>query len=204
MDVLWGEYKRIIKDHGAILLFAQMPFGADLITSNAKMFRYKFVWNKKSPRGFLNANRMPLRVHEDILVFYKKLPVYHPQWNYGEPYRTKSGLTSCNYGKYTSTITVSDGKRYPVDIIEFSNASHREKSHPTQKPVDLLEYLIRTYTNRNAVVLDNCMGSGSTCVAAINTDRKYIGYELDHEYFETAKARIAEAEEKHANGERGE
>lgn len=132
--------------------------------------------------------KMPLKIHENILIFYKKPPVYNPQMREGKPYTAKSGKASLNYGKQHTVVTKSTGERYPIDIIKFSR--DKSKLHPTQKPVALLEYLIKTYTNEGEIVLDNCMGSGSTCVAAINTQRKYIGYELDEEYYTIAKDRI--------------
>lgn len=196
IERLWDGYKRIIKENGAIVLFSQQPFTTTLIESNKKMFRYEFVWNKQSPTGFLNANRMPLRVHENIIVFYKKLPIYNPQKTKGKPYSINRRKHNSSYGKYeVRGGTYETGERFPVDILNFSNANHNDRYHPTQKPVPLLEYLIRTYTNPGEVVLDNCMGSGSTGVACVNTGRDFIGIEKDDHYFEVAKERIAKAEE---------
>lgn len=188
-DKLWAQYNRIIKDNGAIVLFSQMPFGANLIMSNPKMFRYEWVWEKENSTGFLNAKKMPLKKHENILVFYKHLPTYNPQMREGfKPYSMESGKGSNNYGTYSSIHSESDGKRYPIDIIKFN----RDKSglHPTQKPVALLEYLVKTYTNEGDTVLDNCMGSGSTGVACKNTNRQFIGMELDEKYFNIARERL--------------
>ena len=189
LDKLWNEYERIIKDNGAIVLFSQMPFTAELTHSNLKLFKYEWIWEKDNGTGFLNAKKMPLKIHENILVFYKKLPTYNPQMRTGfKPYKCKQGRHSTNYGAYEQGhITESNGERYPIDIIEFKKDSGL---HPTQKPVALLEYLIKTYTNENDLVLDNCMGSGSTGVACINTNRNFIGIELDENYFKIAKERI--------------
>lgn len=186
---LWTEYERIIKDNGAIVLFSQMPFTADVVQSNLKLFRYEWIWEKDNATGFLNANKMPLKIHENILIFYKKLPTYNPQMRKGfKAYKQKNGKGSSNYGQQTTVETVSNGERFPVDIILFSR--DKRKYHPTQKPIPLLEYLIKTYTNEGETVLDNCMGSGSTGVACVNTNRNFIGIELDEKYFEIAKERI--------------
>ena len=195
---LWEHYKRIIKEHGAIVLFSQLPFAVDLIQGNRKMYRYEWVWDKKAPAGFLNANKMPLRVHENILVFYKKLPTYNPQKTAGRPYGNKGRKTAPEtYGKMRLFEKPNiSGARFPTDILTISNSYRREHFHPTQKPVALLEYLIRTYTNPGDVVLDNCMGSGSTGVACVNTGREFIGIEKDDHYYEVACERIRTAEEK--------
>ena len=199
-EPLWEQYNRIIKDNGAIVLFAQTPFDKVLGCSNLKLLRYEWIWQKESGTGFLNSKKMPLKIHENILVFYKKAPKYNPQMRVGfKPYKGKvsnKNLSSSNYGN-SNNKTVSEvcyEGRFPIDIIEFSRDSNR--LHPTQKPVALLEYLIKTYTNEGDVVLDNCMGSGSTCVAAVNTNRHYIGFELDEKYFDIACQRLDEAEEK--------
>ena len=193
LNKLWKSYERIIKDNGAIVLFSQMPFSAELVHSNLKLFKYEWIWEKDNGTGFLNAKKMPLKIHENILVFYKKLPLYNPQMRTGfKPYKCKQGRHSTNYGAYEQGhITESNGERYPIDIIKFKKDSGL---HPTQKPVELLEYLIKTYTNENETVLDNCMGSGSTGVACINTNRNFIGYELDEHYFQIAKERLEQHE----------
>lgn len=204
MDKLWEQYKRVIKDRGAIVLFGQGKFSAQLIESQEKLYRYTLIWDKVRTTGFLNANRMPLRQHEDILVFYKKLPIYNPQMvEGGEPSHSRGSKWADKgssmdkgkiYGSYKHenyTKAVQSNMKYPTSILTFSNVVNNGKRyHPTQKPVDLLEYLIKTYTNENDVVLDNTMGSGSTGVAAVNTNRNFIGIELNQEYFETAKERI--------------
>ena len=189
-DKLWAQYNRIIKDNGAILLFSQMPFGASLIMSNPKMFRYEWIWEKNCPVGFLNAKKMPLRKHENILVFYKHLPTYNPQGliKLDEPIQEagSANKNGKNYGVADKSF-IRTHKNYPTDIITFSKDSGY---HPTQKPVDLLEYLIKTYTNEGDTVLDNCMGSGSTGVACVNTNREFIGMELDEKYYKVACERI--------------
>lgn len=188
--LLWAEYERIIKDHGAIVLFAQVPFNITLGNSNRRLLRYEWVWVKEQGTGFLNAKKMPLKIHENILVFYKRLPTYNPQFTKGKPYTRKRGQSgSSNYNVTdTQMITISKGERYPVDVLHFER--DKEKLHPTQKPLALCEYLIKTYTNEGDTVLDNCMGSGTTCVAAANTKRHFIGFELCREYYEIAKNRI--------------
>ena len=189
LDKLWEQYERIIKDNGCIALFAQTPFDKVLGASNLKLLKYEWIWQKDNGTGFLNAKKMPLKLHENILIFYKKPPVYNPQMRKGfKPYSQKSGRGSSNYGEQVRVITDSKGDRYPVDIVEFKR--DKDKLHPTQKPVALLEYLIKTYTNENENVLDNCMGSGSTGVACINTNRNFIGFELDENYFNIAKERL--------------
>lgn len=203
-EPLWEQYKRIIKDNGAIVLFGSEPFSTELRHSNMKMFKYDWIWEKTKASGFLNAKKSPLRAHEVISVFYKNQPTYNPQYSFGhKPYKkinVSDGATSV-YGKMDKTGSVKeskDGRRYPRSVIKFSNPNNKT-IHPTQKPVALLEYLIKTYTNEGETVLDNCMGSGSTGVACINTNRNFIGYELDEKYFEIAEKRINEALDKQLN-----
>lgn len=190
---LWDSYERIIKDNGAIVLFCDGLFTANLIQSNVRMWRYNLVWDKQRGCDFLNANVKPLKCHEDIAVFYKKKPIYNKQPWYSTPYkRTKNGSLSDNYGGRKESWSESkDGARNPLTILSFARDGDRQ--HPTQKPVALLEYLMKTYTNEGDTVLDNCMGSGSTGVACINTNRDFIGIELDQNYFNIAKKRIDEA-----------
>jgi len=190
LDLLWKEYKRIIKDNGAILLFGMQPFTSLLVTSNLPMFKYELIWRKQLPTGFLNAKKQPLRNHESLLVFYKKQPTYNPQFSEGKPYKVKCGGTSANYGKQKSIATVSDGTRYPLSVLDF--AGDKNKLHPTQKPVALCEYLIKTYTNENELVLDNCAGSGSTGVACQNTNRSYILIEKEPKYYNIINQRLKE------------
>jgi site-specific DNA-methyltransferase (adenine-specific) len=197
LDKLWEQYERIIKENGMICLTSAEPFTSTLITSNKKMFKYDLIWDKKLSSGFLNAKRMPLRRHEQILCFYKKLPTYNPEMVTRGKVRkkgitTETGKHTSNYGEFKNSV-VENNEYYPTSIIEVSNANRKDKLHPTEKPVALLEYLIKTYTNENEIVLDNTMGSGTTGVACVNTNRGFIGMELDDKYFEIAKARINEA-----------
>ena len=192
-DKLWSEYERIIKDNGAMVFTGQGLFSARMIVSNEKLYRYSLIWEKTKAGGFLNARRMPLQAHEDILVFYKKLPTYNPQMEEGKPY-VKKAVTNgdgSNYGKFerVGQVNVNKGERFPRSVIKISNDNHKS-IHPTQKPVALLEYIIKTYTNEGETVLDNCMGSGSTIIAAINTKRHYIGIEVDEKFYLMAKNRI--------------
>lgn len=188
IEPLWEQYRRVIKDDGAICLFSQLPFDKKLAMGNLQELRYEWVWVKPQGTGHLNAKKMPMKAHEVVLVFYKKLPTYNPQMRIGKPYTCKSGRGSTNYRGQTQVVTVNTGDRYPLDVLEFAPD---RGLHPTQKPVALCEYLIKTYTNPGEVVLDNCMGSGTTAVACIRTGRQYIGFELDEKYHEIATQRIA-------------
>lgn len=196
LDKLWKQYERVIKDNGCIALFAQTPFDKVLGASNLKLLKYEWIWHKNKATGFLNAKKMPLKEHENILVFYKKLPIYNPQGlikkekptvNKGNRGKKKEGAGGTNYGKATKD-SLQEYENYPKDILNFNVVMN--PSHPTQKPVELLEYFIKTYTNEGETVLDNCMGSGSTGVACQNTNRNFIGFELDEKYFEIAKERL--------------
>lgn len=196
---MWKEFLRVTKKNAAIVLFSQMPFGAELISSNPSMFRYEFIYQKVLPTGFLNANKMPMRAHENILVFYRHLPTYNIQWGWSSPYKAKTGSQpTSNYRRQERKPRDSDGRRYPVDVLKFNQPiSNAEKSwHPQQKPIDLLEYLIKTYTNDGELVLDATMGSGSTGIACMNTGRRFIGFELDAHYFDVAQIRMKEAAER--------
>ncbi len=180
LDVLWREYKRVVKPNGAIVLTSQGIFTANLIVSNPKMFKYKWVWEKSKSTNFLNAKKQPLRKHEDVCVFYKKQPVYNPQMVEGEPYDKgmRKDQLSGSYGDFHSVHVKSDGMRYPTDILYFKTSeSEGEVIHPTQKPVSLGRYFVRTYTNPGDVVLDNTSGSGSFLVAALLEGRNFIGIE---------------------------
>lgn len=189
LNWLWDEYNRIIKENGAIILTAQTPFDKVLGASNIENLKYEWIWKKPSGTGHLNAKKMPLKNHENILVFYKKRPTYNPQFTRGKAYKARSGRASSNYGKQTSVLTENTGRRYPLSIQNFNKETGL---HPTQKPVSLFEYLIKTYTNENEVVLDNCIGSGTTAIACINTNRNYIGFELDEAYYDACITRIKE------------
>ncbi len=192
---LFNEYLRIIKDKGIICLTATQPFATELISEALNIFRYDLIWEKSWGTGFLNSNRMPLRSHELILIFYKKLGTYNPQKEEGKPYKmTRRNDTPCYGEKYKIFIETDnkDGKRFPKSILRFNYDKNRGL-HPTQKPVALFEYLIKTYTNEGDLVLDNCIGSGTTAVACVNTKRNFIGIELSEEYCKIAEARIEKA-----------
>ena len=187
---LWVEYERVIKPNGAIVLFGSHPFSAVLACSNLEMFRYEWIWEKPSATGFLNADKQPLRAHENILVFYKSLPTYNPQKTFGHE-RKKSkrkNIGSAHYGKQLNIKDYDSTERYPRTVQVFSK--DYPSIHDTQKPVALCEYLIRTYTNDGELVLDNTMGSGTTGVACVNTRRRFIGIENDQQTFNEAKERI--------------
>ena len=189
LDKLWEQYKRIAKKNAAICLFAQTPFDKVLGCSNLEWLKYEWIWEKEMGTGFLNAKKMPLKIHENILVFYKELPTYNPVMRKGfEPYKCKSGDGSSNYGHQVQIVTDNNGERFPIDIIKYER--EQDSFHPTQKPVDLLRYLIRTYANEGDTILDNCMGSGTTAVACIREKRHFIGFELNKEYFDKACKRI--------------
>jgi site-specific DNA-methyltransferase (adenine-specific) len=194
LDTLWAQYERVIKDNGAIVLTAQTPFDKVLGASNLKLLKYEWIWEKDRASGHLNAKKAPMKAHENVLVFYKKLPTYHPQMTMGHKPSNTSGKRkkeTTNYGKFENLITGGQTTRYPRSVQKFNvvNSQHGIV-HPTQKPVALFEYLIRTYTDENDIVLDNCMGSGTTAVAALNTDRKFIGFETEPAYIEIANKRI--------------
>lgn len=203
---LWREYERVIKDNGAIVLFASGMFTADLMQSNRKMWRYNLVWDKISKTGFLNANRMPLRQHEDICVFYKRLPTYNPQMTKCEPHKRnhskgnmlKPQKNSC-YGNFVEVPTTVTDEKYPTSVLTFAKPHPSIAVHQTEKPIELLEWLIKTYSNEDDVVLDNCMGSGSTGIACVNTNRNFIGIELNENYYNIARERISKAERERNN-----
>ena len=191
---LWEQYRRVLKPRGALVLFAAQPFATDLINSARKLFRYDLVWEKGTAVGHANANRMPMRSHELVLVFYQRLPKYHPQGLIPlerpvihRPSRQKAG------GVYHGMArgSVQRYTNYPRSVLHFSNRKEK-RYHPTQKPVELLEYLVKTFTDPGDLVLDNCMGSGSTAVACLNTGRRFAGFELNRGYYETARARVRE------------
>ncbi len=189
-ESLWEQYERVIKDNGAIVLFSRQPFTSQLINSNLKMYRYELIWQKEQATNFLHIKKQFGQATENIEVFYKHQPTYNPQMvKTNKPVKSNGGNSSRTYNN--QTFIGSDEVRYekyPLNILTFK----RDKTglHPTQKPVALFEYLIKTYTNRGDTVLDNCMGSGTTAIACINTNRNYIGFELNKEYYEIAKNRI--------------
>lgn len=192
LPALWAHYKRICK--GAIVLTAQTPFDKVLGASNLRMLKYEWIWRKTHPTGHLNAKKAPMKAHENVLVFYKKLPTYNPQKTYGHPRKVavkRVDLTP-NYGRQDfAPIPYDSTERYPVSVLVFPSDKQRSKLHPTQKPVALMEYFIRTYTNTGDTVLDNCMGSGTTGVACKLTGRQFIGIEKDPGYFAIAQQRLA-------------
>jgi site-specific DNA-methyltransferase (adenine-specific) len=196
LEPLWTEYKRIIKRGGAIVLTASQPFTTILINSNLNDFRYEWIWEKSNGGGFLLANKMPLKRHENILIFYDTLPQYNPQKTEGSPYSAKSSFGGYFMGEkqgqeVAGWITENDGSRYPTSILKFSNDIGL---HPTQKPVALFEYLIKTYTNEGDLVLDNCAGSGTTGVACQNLNRDCILIEKEAEYCNIIRERMATVE----------
>lgn len=202
-EPLWQQYNRIIKDNGAIVLFGSEPFSSKLRLSNLKMYRYDWYWNKNSSGNFLCGSYMPLKIIENVIVFSKNKSNYYPIKTISNKDRTKekpniknsdmfSGIKSGVF--YKTEKNKKGNERYPKNLLSYSTqsseCSNSKRKHPTQKPVALLEYLIKTYTNENELVLDNCMGSGSTGVACVNTNRNFIGIELDEKYFNIAKERI--------------
>lgn len=197
LPLLWTHYERIIKDDGAIVLTAQTPFDKVLGNSNLKLLRYEWIWEKTSATGHLNAKKMPMKAHENILVFYKNLPTYNPQKTSGHvrkvstaAHKTNSKL-STNYNP-VGLSSYDSTERYPRSVLTFATDKQKSALHPTQKPVALMEYLIKTYTNEGDLVLDNAAGSGSTLVAAKNLGRQYIGIEKDEEYYKICKERLSE------------
>lgn len=196
-EPLWREYKRIIKTNGAIVLTASQPFTSALVMSNPKWFRYEWIWEKSIATQFLDAKRRPLKKHENILIFSKYPSRYNPQLTAGRPYFTRPKAPPTGiYGTHIRVPTNNRGTRYPVSIQKVKN---ERGLHPSQKPVPLIEYLIRTYTDEGEAVLDNCMGSGTTGVACANTGRNFTGIERDPGYFKIAKARIAAARKNYAH-----
>ena len=234
-EPLWEQYERVIKNNGAIVLFAQGMFTAQLMMSNPKMWRYNLIWDKiNRSTGFLNANRCPLRIHEDIVVFYKSQPTYNPQFTFGQVNHKRggagngigewykqnksgggiwtddkrrqeegrgydltgkrrdgvSGARNGCYGNFAVTETKITNEKYPTSIISVDKEHDGNYHHPTQKPINLIRWLVRTYTNEGDLVLDNCMGSGTTAVACIKEKRHFIGYEITKEYFDIAQERI--------------
>lgn len=206
LSKLWKEYERVVKDNGAIVLTSQGLFTAQLMMSNPKMFKYKWIWEKSKPTNFLNAKKQPLRKYEDICVFYKQQPTYNPQMTKGEPYNKgiRKNQLSGSYGDFQPVHVHSDGERYPIDIIYFKTAeSEGRVIHPTQKPIELGRYLVRTYSNPGDLILDNTFGSGSFLVAALLEGRNFVGVErnknvelfkkIDIDFIDEAKKRLRDA-----------
>ena len=202
-DKLWEQYERIIKPNGAIVLTASQPFTSALVMSNPKIFKYDFSWDKKKLSGILNAKKQPLRRHEDILVFYKSLPTYNPQMRYdGKKTGIKYHIVDSENYKKTEIVNkyADDGSRYPTSIIDNINGvignSKEKLPHPTQKPIALFEYLIKTYTNENDLVLDNTAGSGTTAIACLNTKRQFIVMEKEQKYYDIILKRVGDFNKK--------
>jgi site-specific DNA-methyltransferase (adenine-specific) len=198
-DKLWEQYKRIIKDDGAIVLTASQPFTSALVMSNPKMFKYSWVYQKSKATNFLNAKKNPLKYHEDVLVFGKGLVKYNPQMVKGEPYKKvhrNDNKDDCTYGKSTrknGDVFINKGERYPSSVIPtISNPSGRGQLHPTQKPTWLFEYLIKTYTNEGELVLDNTAGSGTTAIACLKTNRQFIVMEQEQKYYDIILKRVGD------------
>lgn len=198
-DKLWRQYDRVIKDNGIIALFSDGLFMADLMNSNRSMWRYNIVWDKVLTSGFLNANKQPLRQHEEVVIFYKNQPTYNPQKTKGKPNHNKGkpkANKNNNYGefKFLDNREELGDMKHPTSVQRFSKPHPSIMKHPTEKSTELCEWLIKSYTNKGDLVLDNCLGSGTTAIAAINTHRNYMGIELDENYFNIAKERIEEQE----------
>ena len=204
LDKLWEQYNRICKEDGAMVLTAAQPFTTFLAASNLDNFRYEWIWEKNKATGHLNAKKMPMKCHEHVLIFYRKLPVYNPQMTDGhKPMNAVSPKNNVpapkvkrNYNHIENHLGNPGGStiRYPRDVLHFpvTNNDDPKKFHPTQKPIPMIEYFIKTYTNPGEVVLDNCMGSGSTCIAAENLGRKFVGIEMTEEYYKKANEWIKE------------
>jgi site-specific DNA-methyltransferase (adenine-specific) len=195
LDAMFREFNRVAKPNCVMLIFGQQPFVTDLINTNRKYYRYELIWCKTNPMGFLDANRKPLRIHENISVFYKKLPVYNPIKTKGMPYRKirRNENRYTGYGSHKRIASELKDERYPTTILFYSNNNGRTNSlHPTQKSLALVEYLILSYSNYDSIILDPFLGSGTTAIAAIRTNRRYIGMELSPEYCDIANKRITQ------------
>lgn len=193
-DKMWTEFNRVLKKDGAVVLNAAQPFTSKLVMSNLDDFKYEIIWEKTIGSGQLNIKRQPLRVHESVLIFYKQFGTYNEQKTAGEPYTINRKVTfkGEGYGKQTDSKKENDGFRHARSVIKISNPRVKG-GHTTQKPLELMEYIVKTYSNEGDTVLDCCMGSGTTGVAAINLKRKFIGIELDDYWFKHAKKRIQES-----------
>lgn len=206
-DKFWVEARRIGFDNTSTITTAQMPFTAYLVSTNYKDFKYSMVWEKSKATGYLNAKKQPMRAHEDILVFYNKQCKYNPQMTQGKPYNKGCAVRDTfAYAKQEKAVLVKNdtGLGYPRSVQYFVTAEREGKLHPTQKPIALMEWLIKTYTDEGDIVLDPCFGSGTTAIACLNTNRKFIGFELEEKYFLIAKERIEkeyECEHKLIKGE---
>lgn len=194
LATLWPEWLRIAKPNAAFIFFATQPFASDLINSNRRMFKYDLIWYKALGTGFLNANKMPLRNHEHLLVFYRKMPTYNPQKYVGKmrDKGRKQNTGKSNYGEFKATVTRND-TYHPQSVVDFTNGDNtKESEHPTQKPLDLIRYLVKTYSNPGDTVYDGYLGSGTTAVAAMMEGRHFVGSEMKPEYFEIVQRRLNE------------
>lgn len=195
-EPLWEQYERIIKDNGAIVLFGSQPFTSALVMSNPKLFKYEIIWDKVNISSPMLSKKQVLKSHENILVFYKKQPTYNPQMTKGVKWKRGGSGAKNSESKFMQQNIKRECKndesdlKYPKSIQTFSNADRTNKIHPTQKPSELIEWLVKTFTNENDLVLDNCIGSGTTAIASINTNRNWIGIELEDEYIDKANERI--------------
>ena len=195
MGKLWQQYERVIKDNGAIVLTACNEFTFLLYNSNPKLFRYRWIWEKNLSTNFLHAKKQPMRNFEDVLIFYKKQPTYHPiSFKFGKEGKRKARNRECEQWNLKRTDSVVHVNRLPTSILSFDCESRINSIHPTQKPVALFEYLIKTYTNEGEVVLDNCSGSGTTAIACLNSNRRFICIEKDETYYKKSLERIANHE----------
>lgn len=192
-EPLWAQYERVIKPNGAIVLTASQPFTSFLVASNPGLFKYEWIWEKSKATQHALCKLRPLKAHENILVFYRRQPTYNPQMEKGAPYKGRKNIKQTDDWTFGVKRTDNAGTRYPRSVHYEKSGDRNGRLHPTQKPVELFEYLIKTYTNLGDPVLDNCMGSGTTAVACLNTGRRFVGFELDKGYFEIASRRIAEA-----------
>jgi len=193
-EPLWEQYERIIKDNGAIVLTASQPFTSELVMSNPRMFKNEWIWKKQKPTNFYQVKQQPLKEHESILIFAKKRINYNPQGTITVSVKSGRKNKSSNlYSDYDGGDYVQTVGNYPRSILAYPTEGDKKRLHPTQKPVALFEYLIKTYTNEGETVLDNCIGSGTTAIACINTKRNYIGFELDKHYCDIANERIQKA-----------
>lgn len=194
LDALWAEYRRIAKPDAAIVLTAAQPFTSRLVMSNPDEFKVEWIWHKTIGSGQLNINHQPLRMHESVLVFYKNRPTYNPQMTEGQPYAftRKANYEGPSYNQQRSVEVSNTGTRHPKTVLHVPNPRIKG-GHPTQKPVPLFEYFIRTYSNPGDLVLDNVIGAGTTAVAAVNTGRRFIGMEIEEKYFDMATANVAAA-----------
>jgi len=199
LDQMWNQYRQLIRPRGVIALTARCPFDKLLGMSNQGWLRYEWIWEKSRPTGFLNANRAPLKAQENVLIFYKELPLYVPQFTSGKPYvSTRRTYFDSNHGqRIGGRILRNPGRRYPRSVLRI--ASEGKTFHSTQKPVALFEYLVRTYTRPEDLVLDSCMGSGTTAIACLNSGRNFVGFELDKKYHRLAEARVRKRQAEIAN-----